>query len=82
MILILYFAGIFWSALLPRGDKLARRWDGKQSASKKWILRLVSFINPGPYGLKEHAVAAIMASSSSNASDPILVFSTQIVSVC
>nr|WVH32687.1 OPT oligopeptide transporter protein [Trichoderma asperellum] len=78
IVLIAYFAGNAWAAFLPRGDRLKARWAGKKGQEKIpfWI-SVVSFINPGPWNLKEHAVCAITATSASNASASITVFTAQ-----
>jgi hypothetical protein len=77
LVLILYFLGGLWSNLLPRGDRLAEKWKGKQGKIRNVLLRIITFINPGPFGLKEHAIAAITASSSANAYQAIEVFTVQ-----
>lgn len=40
-------------------------------------IRFFKFVNPGAFGLKEHAVATITASSASNGTASIQVFTTQ-----
>lgn len=54
------------------------RWRerGGKGTPPRYI-RFVSFINHGPWGLKEHAVCAITATSASNASVTISVFAAQ-----
>jgi hypothetical protein len=41
------------------------------------LIRIVSFFNYGPWGLKEHAVCSITATSASNAAASITVFAAQ-----
>lgn len=79
MILIIYCVGTLWSNVLPRKDLLEKKWGDSiaQSRFKKTLITITHFINPGPFGLKEHAVAAITASSTSNGVASILVFTTQ-----
>ena len=78
IVLIAYFLGKAWAAALPRGDKLKARWREKHGDAKipRWI-SFASFINPGPWGLKEHAICSITATSASNASASITVFAAQ-----
>ncbi|KAM0460201.1 hypothetical protein ACHAPV_004990 [Trichoderma viride] len=56
IVLIAYFVGNAWAAFLPRGDRIKARWAAKNGQAKVpfWIT-VVSFINPGPWNLKEHA---------------------------
>ncbi|TKY86311.1 hypothetical protein EX895_005136 [Sporisorium graminicola] len=57
-----------------RRSLVARFGEGRFPA---WLLASVHFINPGPFGLKEHAIAAITASSASNGAHSSDVFGTQ-----
>nr|XP_031859812.1 uncharacterized protein CI109_004660 [Kwoniella shandongensis]KAA5526884.1 hypothetical protein CI109_004660 [Kwoniella shandongensis] len=78
LILIVWVFGVAWAKFLPRGDHFERRWLAKngQGPIPLW-LKTLKFINPGPFGLKEHAVAAITASSASNGTAGIYVFTVQ-----
>ncbi|KAL2135758.1 hypothetical protein VTI74DRAFT_7128 [Chaetomium olivicolor] len=78
IVLIAYFLGKAWAAFLPRGDKLAARWRerGGQGKPPLWIT-IATFLNHGPWNLKEHAVCSITATSASNAAASTLVFSAQ-----
>lgn len=78
IVLIAYFVGNAWAAFLPRGDKFEARWRAKGGQGKlpAWISAF-KFINPGPWGLKEHAICSITATSASNAAASIQVFSAQ-----
>ena len=85
IVLIAYFLGKGWVALFPRGDKLEARWRARAGhagaganavALPLWI-RLVSFLNYGPWNLKEHAVASITATSASAAAASVQVFAAQ-----
>ncbi|WVF65583.1 hypothetical protein IAT40_000313 [Kwoniella sp. CBS 6097] len=78
IVLILYFLGRGWAALLPRGDHLEKRWKarGGEGPLPLWITA-VKFLNPSAFGLKEHSVAAITASAASNGAAAISVFTVQ-----
>lgn len=78
LVLIAYFLGKAWAAFLPRGDHLEARWrqKGGQGEPPLWI-KVVSFFNYGEWGLKEHTVCSITASSASNASISSVVFAAQ-----
>ncbi|KAM5377925.1 hypothetical protein ACJZ2D_004829 [Fusarium nematophilum] len=78
IVLISYFLGKAWAAILPRGDKFEARWRaGGGQGSLPWWLTLIKFINPGPWNLKEHAICSITATSASNAAASIEVFAAQ-----
>ena len=65
--------------MLPRGDHLARRHREKHGQDSKlplWI-KFAILINPQEYGLKEHGIAAITATSASNGAAAVSVFATQ-----
>lgn len=78
IVLIAYFLGNAWARLLPRGDHQEARWreKGGQGKLPLWI-RGLQWFNPGPWGLKEHAICSITATSASNASVIIQVFTAQ-----
>lgn len=78
IVLITYFLGKGWAYLLPRGDRLEARWRerGSQGKPPLWIT-ILSFINHGPWNLKEHAICAITATSASNAAESITAFAAQ-----
>ncbi|EGX88236.1 oligopeptide transporter, putative [Cordyceps militaris CM01] len=78
IVLIAYFAGLAWAKLLPRGDKYEARWreQGGQGTPPRWI-QVLSFFNHGHWNLKEHAVCSITATSASNATASITVFTAQ-----
>ncbi|KAK1756775.1 OPT oligopeptide transporter [Echria macrotheca] len=75
IVLISYFLGKGWTYLLPRGDHFEARWRAKNGQGKLplWIT-IISFFNYGPWGLKEHALCAITATSASNAAESLTVF--------
>ncbi|KAG6015202.1 hypothetical protein E4U54_003992 [Claviceps lovelessii] len=78
IVLIAYFIGKAWAAVLPRGDHQELRWRrrGGQGDLPRRI-RIVRFLNPGPWNLKEHTICAITATSASNAAASITVFTAQ-----
>ncbi|KAH6874904.1 OPT oligopeptide transporter [Thelonectria olida] len=78
IVLIAYFLGKAWAAVFPRGDKAEARWR-EQGGQGELPLRvkIVKFFNPGPWGLKEHAICSITATSASNASASVMVFAAQ-----
>ncbi|THW03113.1 peptide transporter, partial [Aureobasidium pullulans] len=78
IVLIAYFVGNAWAKFLPRGDLHLTRWRANNGDNKPpfWI-PFLGFINPGPWGLKEHAICSITATSASNAAAVSLVFAAQ-----
>ncbi|OBT74318.1 hypothetical protein VF21_06904 [Pseudogymnoascus sp. 05NY08] len=78
IVIIAYFLGKAWAAFLPRGDRYEARWRerGGQGKVPRWI-SIISFINSGPWNLKEHAICTITATSASNGSIAIIVFAAQ-----
>lgn len=80
MIVIVYFMGNFWGKTFPSGKKLRERWgDEPTSKAKRWLIKIAHFINPCEFGLKEHAIIVITASSASNGSSSLTVFATQML---
>ncbi|KAG6151218.1 hypothetical protein E4U37_005207 [Claviceps purpurea] len=78
IVLIAYWVGKAWAALLPRGDLQEKKWTEKGGQGPLPLrIRLARFINPGPWNLKEHTVCAITATSASNAAASITVFTAQ-----
>lgn len=78
IVLLAYFLGNAWATFLPRGDNQEALWreKGGEGIPPLWI-RLLRFINPSEWGLKEHAICAITATSASNTVDIIQVFAAQ-----
>ncbi|KZS93887.1 oligopeptide transporter [Sistotremastrum niveocremeum HHB9708] len=70
LLLFTYSFGLIWS-LLPTGVFLEKssRWG--------WLGRTMRFINPGPFGLKEHAVATLIATTASGGSQAVNNFAVQ-----
>ena len=79
MVLFIFFIGKAWSILLPRGDRIAARWRASNSDKSRLPLyiTLIKFINPHSFGLKEHAIASITASSASQGSLSVVTFTVQ-----
>ncbi|KAH9895484.1 peptide transporter [Xylariomycetidae sp. FL2044] len=78
IVLIAYFLGNGWAALLPRGDTYEARWRaGGGQGKRPWLVSALVFLNPGPWGLKEHAISAITATSASQAAPSSQVFAAQ-----
>ncbi|KAJ3339441.1 hypothetical protein HDU93_008256 [Gonapodya sp. JEL0774] len=78
IVLIAHFLGRAWAAVFPRGDLLEARWradNGNGALPLK--IRFFKFLNPGAWGLKEHAICAITASSASNSVASVVVFAAQ-----
>ncbi|KAJ5822830.1 Oligopeptide transporter OPT superfamily [Penicillium robsamsonii] len=78
IVLISYFLGNAWAKFLPRGDKFEARWRAKNGEGKLpfWIKAMKVF-NQGEWGLKEHAICSITATSASNAATSATVFAAQ-----
>ncbi|KAF9492268.1 oligopeptide transporter [Pleurotus eryngii] len=68
--LLVYSTGLFWAAFLPRASWV----EGNRLAS---LAPLLSFINPGRFMLKEHAVASIIAATAATTSGAIYNFAVQ-----
>ncbi|KAG5934869.1 hypothetical protein E4U59_005946 [Claviceps monticola] len=78
IVLIAYWVGKAWAALLPRGDLQEKKWTEKGGQGPLPLrIRLARFVNPGPWNLKEHTVCAVTATSASNAAASITVFTAQ-----
>jgi hypothetical protein len=78
IVLMAYFLGKAWAKFLPRGDKFEARWRAKGGEGKApFYIIVLSFFNHGPWGLKEHAITAITATSASIAAPSSQVFAAQ-----
>lgn len=78
IVLIIWFLGRGWALLLPRGDRLEAKWRANGGSGRRpWWISLAVLFNPREFGLKEHAVAAITASSASHGVSGIQVFTVQ-----
>ncbi|KAI3485394.1 hypothetical protein L1887_51317 [Cichorium endivia] len=72
--IIIYILGTAWARILPTRKSLTARFGNRLP---EWVLATAHFINPGKFGLKEHAIASITASSASNGAHSSDVFGTQ-----
>lgn len=78
IVLIAYFLGNAWARIVPRGDRLEARWRERGGTGKPpWYIVIFLFLNNGPWGLKEHGISAIMATSASSACGSIQVMAAQ-----
>lgn len=73
--IIIYILGTAWARILPTKKSLVARFG--HDKLPHWLITSVHFINPGDFGLKEHAIASITASSASNGAHSSDVFGTQ-----
>ena len=79
MVLFIYFIGKAWSIFLPRGDRIEARWRAENPDRTRLPLYIIiaKFFNPHSFGLKEHAIASITASSASQGSLSVVTFTVQ-----
>ncbi|KAK0610964.1 OPT oligopeptide transporter [Immersiella caudata] len=76
--LIAYFLGNAWAAVIPRGDRLEARWRERGGEGTPPLgIRIAKFVNGSAWGLKEHAITTIMATSASAACGSVEVFAAQ-----
>ena len=73
--IIIYILGTAWARFLPTKKSLIARFGENRLPHS--LLAGVHLINPGPFGMKEHAIASITASSASNGAGSSDVFGTQ-----
>ncbi|OLN92243.1 Oligopeptide transporter 5 [Colletotrichum chlorophyti] len=71
--LMAYVIGVAWSVALPRRHHV----EEYLPSQAKWLGPVVHFINPGHFGLKEHAVASILSTSSGNGAAIVQVFGAE-----
>ncbi|KAF7557926.1 hypothetical protein G7Z17_g298 [Cylindrodendrum hubeiense] len=71
--LMAYVIGVAWSRLLPRREHVLKHLPSQAA----WLGPVVHFINPGHFGLKEHAVASILSTSSANGAAIVQVFGVE-----
>ncbi|KAI3533453.1 oligopeptide transporter 8 [Colletotrichum abscissum] len=71
--LMAYVIGVAWSVVLPRRQHVEKYLPSQA----KWLGPVVHFINPGHFGLKEHAVASILSTSSGNGAAIVQVFGAE-----
>lgn len=69
-----------WAWALPRGDLLEAKYrekHGHSDAPLPFSIRFWKFVNGGPWNLKEHTICSITATSASNGTASITVFTAQ-----
>ncbi|KAJ0334857.1 hypothetical protein COL922a_010163 [Colletotrichum nupharicola] len=71
--LMAYVIGVAWSVALPRRHHVEKLLPSQA----RWLGPVVHFINPGHFGLKEHAVASILSTSSGNGAAIVQVFGAE-----
>ncbi|KAF1950451.1 OPT superfamily oligopeptide transporter [Byssothecium circinans] len=71
--LMAYVIGLAWSIILPRREHVEELLPNQAS----WLGPVVHFINPGHFGLKEHAVSSILSTSSGNGAAIVQVFGVE-----
>ncbi|KAF8311038.1 oligopeptide transporter [Cantharellus anzutake] len=70
LMLIIYTFGNLWANLVPQAHLFEKRGWSRAA-------RVFTFINPGPFGLKEHVTATIISSSASGTSTAVQNFAVQ-----
>ncbi|TFK26561.1 oligopeptide transporter [Coprinopsis marcescibilis] len=71
LVTVVYILGVSWAYILPQPAPL------DQNTSPGTLSCFVARINPGPFSLKEHAVASIIALSGANGSLAVQTLCTQ-----
>ncbi|KAH6661498.1 oligopeptide transporter 8 [Plectosphaerella plurivora] len=71
--LMAYVIGVTWSVVLPRRHHVEQYLPSQA----KWLGPVVHFINPGHFGLKEHAISSILSTSSGNGAAIVQVFGAE-----
>ncbi|KAI2673277.1 hypothetical protein DTO006G1_9619 [Penicillium roqueforti] len=78
LVLVSYFFGTTWARFLPRGDKFEARWRARGEQGRlPWWIAVIKFVNPGPFGLKEHSICVITATAAGYVTDATTVFAAQ-----
>ncbi|KAH8093252.1 oligopeptide transporter [Cristinia sonorae] len=70
LLLLNYSAGIAWAAFLPRASLVENTRFAR-------LAPVLHFINPGTFGLKEHAISSLVASTASGGSSAVMNFAVQ-----
>ncbi|KAJ2917485.1 hypothetical protein MD484_g2956, partial [Candolleomyces efflorescens] len=70
LLLITYTAGNAWATFLPTRNAV----EGTRFA---FLASVLHFVNPGPFSLKEHAVASLVASTAAGGSSSVMNFAVQ-----
>lgn len=71
--LMAYVLGVTWSVALPRREHIEKFVPSQA----KWLGPVVHFINPGHFGLKEHAISSILSTSAGNGAAIVQVFGAE-----
>ncbi|KAF8588166.1 OPT superfamily oligopeptide transporter [Ramaria rubella] len=71
LLLFVFTIGKAWARFLP-GKKTF-----ESHPKLAWLAPIAHFINPGPFGLKEHVVATLLCTTASNASTAVSNFAVQ-----
>ncbi|KAG9100791.1 hypothetical protein FRC06_003729 [Ceratobasidium sp. 370] len=69
LLLLVYTIGNAWAILLPRPAAFESRIP--------WLVPVFRVINPGPFGLKEHVVATVIATTAAYGSTAVNIFAVQ-----
>ncbi|CAG8214265.1 unnamed protein product [Penicillium olsonii] len=78
ILIFVYVLGTAWANVLPDANKFENRWRARRGQGKtpKWISAL-RFLNPGPFGIKEHAAIMICSSATTDDADFTALFAAQ-----
>ncbi|KAG8716813.1 hypothetical protein FRC08_008754 [Ceratobasidium sp. 394] len=69
LLLLVYTIGNAWAILLPQPSAFESRVP--------WLVPVFRVINPGPFGLKEHVVATVIATTAASGSTSVNIFAVQ-----
>ncbi|KAJ1310044.1 hypothetical protein OPQ81_006797 [Rhizoctonia solani] len=69
LLLLVYTIGNAWAILLPRPEQFQDRIPR--------LVPIIRAINPGPFGLKEHAVATLIATTAAYGATAVNIFAVQ-----
>ncbi|KAH7340612.1 oligopeptide transporter [Rhizoctonia solani] len=66
LLLLVYTIGNAWAILLPRPEQFQNRIS--------WLVPIIRILNPGPFGLKEHVVATLIATTAAYGATAVNIF--------
>ncbi|CAE6455014.1 unnamed protein product [Rhizoctonia solani] len=69
LLLLVYTIGNAWAFVLPRPEQFQNRIP--------WLVPIVRMVNPGPFGLKEHVVATLIATTAAYGATAVNIFAVQ-----
>ncbi|KAF8610390.1 oligopeptide transporter [Ceratobasidium sp. AG-I] len=69
LLLLVYTIGNAWALFLPKPARFETR--------APWLVPIVRFINPGPFGLKEHVIATLIATTAAGGATAVNIFAVQ-----